>query len=242
MNFFVTMVRKIRDEGFLIIPRLFCKNLVYAVRNWRDAEFDRRHGVCTSGFLELNKALVSSKNRDFGVRYQPTSARHFECMMSRLDVDLRDYTFVDFGCGKGRVLLMAAHYPFAGIIGVEFSRVLYQQALDNVAHYGLGHPEFPHVQVKWTDAAEFSLPDTPLVLYFFDPFRGQVMAQVLDNIRASFVRLPRPIHLIYYAPVHAQMVEALGIFRRLSDLPLPFDPAVPRQYECAWFETLARSS
>jgi len=48
---------------------------------------------------------------------------------------LRDFTFIDLGSGKGRVLLMASDYPFKRIIGVEFMPELHRAAQENVREY-----------------------------------------------------------------------------------------------------------
>src|SRR5215218_10190886 len=41
-------------------------------------------------------------------------------LFGRLEVS-RDDVFVDLGCGKGRVLYMAARRPFKRVIGIEWS-------------------------------------------------------------------------------------------------------------------------
>jgi len=56
---------------------------------------------------------------------------------------LRDFTFVDLGSGKGRVLLMASHYPFKRIIGVEFIPELHQVAQENIRKYTEQRTESP---------------------------------------------------------------------------------------------------
>ncbi len=48
---------------------------------------------------------------------------------------LQDFTFIDLGSGKGRVLLMASEYPFQKIIGVEFMPELHRAAQKNIAGY-----------------------------------------------------------------------------------------------------------
>src|SRR5579864_7137056 len=52
-----------------------------------------------------------------------------------VDSTLRDFTFIDLGSGKGRVLLMASDYPFKRIIGVEFMLELHRVAQKNIAGY-----------------------------------------------------------------------------------------------------------
>src|SRR6476646_1262783 len=54
---------------------------------------------------------------------------------SALSQSVGDFTFIDLGCGKGRVLLMASDYPFQKIVGVEFMPDLVGAAQKNIAGY-----------------------------------------------------------------------------------------------------------
>ena len=80
--------------------------------------------------------MTDSPNRQFAVRYQPSSVEEFGRLMGKLDVDHREFVFVDYGSGKGRVLMLAADYPFKRIVGVEFSPPLDRIARENIATLG----------------------------------------------------------------------------------------------------------
>jgi hypothetical protein len=56
---------------------------------------------------------------------------------------LQDFTFIDLGSGKGRVLLMAAAYGFKRIIGVEFMPELHRVAEENIRKYTEHRTEAP---------------------------------------------------------------------------------------------------
>ena len=47
----------------------------------------------------------------------------------------RESVFVDFGCGKGRTLVVAAELGFAGVRGVEFAAELCESAEKNYRLY-----------------------------------------------------------------------------------------------------------
>ena len=44
-------------------------------------------------------------------------------------------SFVDYGAGKGRVLLLASQHPFAAIGGIEFAEELHDDATMNIAQF-----------------------------------------------------------------------------------------------------------
>jgi SAM-dependent methyltransferase len=103
---------------------------------------------------------------------------------------LRDFTFIDLGCGRGRVLLMASDYPFKGIIGVEFMPNLVSTAEKNIASYSSD-------EAVCTDARDFQFPAEPLVVYLFNPFSESTFAQVLENLHRSVEQMPRPVYIAY---------------------------------------------
>jgi hypothetical protein len=83
--------------------------------------FDRAYGSETSAIREIGSLEIESGNVRHAARYQPSSAALVRNAIEQLRLDLTQFTFVDFGSGKGPVLLVAAEYPFSQVIGVEFS-------------------------------------------------------------------------------------------------------------------------
>jgi len=110
---------------------------------------------------------------------------------------LRDFTFLDLGCGKGRVLLMASDYPFNKIVGVEFMPDLVGAAQKNIAGYSSARQQCRQIEAVCLDARDFQFPAKPLVVYLFNPFSEATFAQVLENLRHSVEQSPRPVYVAY---------------------------------------------
>ncbi|HEY7820463.1 MAG TPA: class I SAM-dependent methyltransferase [Vicinamibacteria bacterium] len=157
------------------------------LRLYRHHAFDRRLGVNTRGYSDL--------------RYEPTPADVFHEMIAMLPFDARDFVFVDFGSGKGKVLMLAAHYPFRRVVGVELWEDLHRIALENLASFRERADCAAEVSSLRMDAADFPLPEEPLVLYFFNPFPEEVLARVLSNLEESLAWAPRRVYVLFYAPV-----------------------------------------
>jgi hypothetical protein len=157
------------------------------LRLYRHHAFDRKLGVNTRGYSDL--------------RYEPTPADVFHEMIARLPFDPREFVFVDFGSGKGKVLMLAAHYPFRRVVGVELWEDLHRIALQNIASFRERPDCASEVVPLRMDAAEFPLPEEPLVLYFFNPFPEEILSRVLSNLEASLARAPRRVYVLFYAPV-----------------------------------------
>ena len=157
--------------------------------------FDRRYGTETSTFADLKALDIASEHKRHGERYQPSPVYSLRRLLRRLRIDYPAFSFIDFGSGKGRTLLIAGELPFKKVIGVEFSRELHVLAERNIERYprrGAGT-----VQAVHADASQFEPPPDNLVLYFFNPFNHPVLSQVLANINASLKAQPRKVILIY---------------------------------------------
>jgi len=116
---------------------------------------------------------------------------------TRGSAGLKDFTFIDLGSGKGRVLLMASDYPFNRIIGVEFMPELHRAAQKNIASYSSGTQQCRQVEAVCMDARDFQVPLGPLVAYLFNPFSESTFAQVLENLRQSIEQEPRLVYVAY---------------------------------------------
>lgn len=183
-----------------------------ARRRWEalDREFDRRHGVETTGIVPLRRLRVRGPNGGLGVRYQPTSPDGFRALMRSVGPLAEELTFVDLGAGKGRAVLLASELPFRRIVGVEFAPDLVAVAGRNAERFGAAG----RVELVCSDVAEYELPDEPLLLYNYNSFAEPVMRAVLANLRRSLERSPRRVVLaLVNRRFPAEVVEDAG-FRR----------------------------
>jgi SAM-dependent methyltransferase len=176
------------------------------------AIFDRRFGVETSGNVELQDLEIGSPDVVHGIRYQPTPARAFEEVVAALDINVGDFVLVDFGCGKGRTLLLAAKMGFKKAIGVEFSRDLASIAVANAKRMGVEDK----VEVVHQDASLFVPPVEKCVFYFFLPFLDPVMSVVLENIKRSIDAHPREFRIALYDPPRRENLEGDSAFKRVA--------------------------
>src|SRR5207302_3353759 len=113
----------------------FARDATPARRRQRygDIEFDCDYRVDTTS------ATVGLRTHLLGVLaggpYQPSDPSLFHETIRNLNIDYRQFEFVDLGSGKGRALLMAADYPFRRIIGVELMLEFHNIAQENIRKY-----------------------------------------------------------------------------------------------------------
>jgi hypothetical protein len=122
--------------------------------------------------------------------------------------------------------MLAAQYPFRKVLGVELWEDLHQIALANLDSFRERADCATDVTSIRMDAAEFPLPEEPLVLYFFNPFPEAVLARALANLRESLARAPRRVYVLFYGPVRRgapwdrrRVFETEGFLRVLRDEP-----------------------
>jgi SAM-dependent methyltransferase len=123
------------------------------------------------------------------------------------------YTFIDMGSGKGRVLFVAAEYPFRKVIGVEFSNALHEEAVANLKRYRYSGRRCADIEPVHVDARDFEFPDDNLVIYMFNPFGPEVMERMLANLERSLERHPRHAIVVMLWPDHSDVVERMAIMR-----------------------------
>lgn len=177
-----------------------------------DDDFDKAWKVNTRGCTSLFNTIIDSPNAKFGASYRPSDPAWIEQALASLSEDFSTFIFIDLGCGKGRALLVASHYGFRKVIGVEFAQEFVEEARRNLRVFGIGD-----IEVVCEDAANFRIPDGDILVYLFNPFSPEVLRPVLDKL-AMRKGLQRT-HLIYANPLHASLVDSTAGFRPIAALP-----------------------
>lgn len=203
-------------------------NLVYYIlqRN-RNADgvaqsdiFDRDHGTDTSGVREIGSLdVVSASAARYAVRYDPSSPELVRAELAKLQIDYGRFTFIDFGSGKGRVLLVAAGFPFKDVIGVEFSDDLHKVAVKNIARFPPDETRAGRVRSIHGDAGAFELPQSDLVCYFYNPFGPPVIEAVAARLAMFHAQCGYRVIIIYVDPQHSDIFEKTAKFAVLTKAP-----------------------
>ena len=183
-------------------------------QRWLDARFDRKYGIDTLGVnLDLAALGVGAEHLAEANGYEAVQIPMFGAMMRAAGIDPRGYAFVDFGCGKGRALVLAAEWGFRRIIGVELAPALYHAARGNIDAYRRRRPRASPIEVRCGDAAELPIPEGDALLYFYNPFGEGVMRKVAANIGRAYRAAPRNLVIVYRNPVHLRAFDELNWLR-----------------------------
>lgn len=165
----------------------------------REAEYDRQHGVDTGGNAPLTAFGLSPEEAERGNNvYRSVWHDEFHSAMRALPICLEETTFIDYGSGKGKAMLMASDYPFQEILGIEYARPLHECAVRNIAAYKSDRQRCFRIRSLHLDATQFEPPATsPLLCFFFNPFDDETLRGAFERLDASARACPRPIHILY---------------------------------------------
>jgi hypothetical protein len=205
--------------------------------------FDRAHGVDTSGLYYPDRLPTGHTHDRYSEGYYATAPSLFHGALAQWQQTLRpgpvhpaagveDYTFIDLGSGKGRVVLMASGYPFRAVQGIELNPALVRIARRNLRRWkGCGRAACRQVQVVRGDALSLA-PELieqaggPVVLFLFNSFGAEVLEPLLQKLAGAAgprsAANPGPIDLIYIHPDHDRLVAATPGIELLRFAEIPF--------------------
>lgn len=124
-------------------------------------------------------------------------------------IDPRDFSFVDLGCGKGRVVLLAAARGFVAAIGVEYSPLLTEIARRNAETFVVRGGATQAPEFWQGNAADYPPPDGNVFVYLYNSFGVDILTQCLDRLEAAKREAPaRRIVLVYVNAQHGDKVAA----------------------------------
>ena len=145
--------------------------------------------------------------------YADSGGLAFDRIMANFNITPND-AIVDYGCGKGGILISLSKYPFAKITGIEIMPDLVAIAKENIRKLNL-----ENVDIECCDAAAFKQLHEYNYFYFFDPFPCVVMQDVLSNIEKSISEHPRKVTIIYLNPSCHDVIESSSIFSKTKEMP-----------------------
>jgi hypothetical protein len=169
---------------------------------------DRDELVC--GVLQLSEpgepGLQPSPEM---VPYQPTPVRHILHLIAAAMV-AEDDVFVDLGSGLGHVPLLVSMMTGAQSLGIEMQAAYVVSARECAQSLQLSRAQFIAQDARDADLSGGT------VFYLYSPFKGSILAEVLDALRRESMH--RPIKICSLGPcTHRVSDEAWLKTSELSD-------------------------
>ncbi|MBI1201918.1 MAG: hypothetical protein GC182_05330 [Rhodopseudomonas sp.] len=195
------LLERYRQDGAVGIFRQIISRALYFA-HWRlhDVRRDRRETHQTSPFYVVNEEeLLGSVPAERERVYRPFPRLTFRWSVDSLGIEPAEFTFVDVGSGRGRILLAAAELGFRKVLGLEYARTLHEEACRNIADYPQERLSTDEIASLHVDAKEYEFPPGNLVAFFFNPFKGHALDKVVRELIESSRRSDRMAYIIYAA-------------------------------------------
>jgi len=134
--------------------------------------------------------------------YEPASYAVLEKIVNYLKLNQND-VFIDFGCGKGRVVFFVAMQKLKKVIGIELDEDLVDVANRNLNNLRINNTP---IEIINADASTFQIKEGT-VIYIYNSFGRKTIVKVIGNIKDSLAANPRKIRIMYYNPVHNDLFD-----------------------------------
>jgi hypothetical protein len=151
----------LRRDGFLATIRKVLVQLTYGRAATMPSTANTHGHRRTHSIMEGQRPLAELPLRR---PYRAIAEDELTDAVRFLGDDLRDFVFIDLGCGNGRTLLITARLGFHSAVGVEFA--------DELA-------------VILGDATEYEIPRSNLVVYLYN---AEPMRKVVRQPRSAHLR------------------------------------------------------
>lgn len=197
----------------------YFKYFYFIAKNWNiklaaftvyhEIKGERKYHLNTVEIDRLHHEKIESENLTHASIYQASSYYLVEMAFKYLEDEKVNYGLVDYGCGKGRVLIVAAYFGFKKITGIDFSRNLILEAEANLEKITHLFPE-TDFNVICDDVVNYKIEKDKNCFFFFNPFDEIIMLKVIKSILSSLKDFPREVWVIYINPLHKEMFLSAG--------------------------------
>ncbi len=185
----------------------FLKYFFYIAWNWNiiiaiyiiyhEIKGEKKYGINSIGIDNLDE--LDSKHQDNATIYMPAIYPMLEMIFEKANIGNLNH-LLDIGCGKGRAICVAAANGCKKVGGIDFSKELCMDALNNLSIIQQKHPAL-QAKIINSDAFTFQIPADVDCIFLFNPFDDYLMMGVVKNIEQSLKQNPRPLKIIYANPL-----------------------------------------
>ncbi len=171
-----------------------------------------------AGVSQYNSSLpaVSSALKD-AHENQPSYFYSLKLGLQHVPIPVNEISFLDIGCGNGKVLNYGMLHNFKSVTGIELETSALAIAFDNctkLKNKGYATP----FEITNADAVNYTIPEGVNVIYMFNPFGGQTMEKVALNIIAHINKMQRDIYLVYCMPSFEYVFENLQQCKKIYEI------------------------
>ncbi len=195
-------------------------DIIVAVREASD-DFDSTFDTYTSEVIypyEMHDDISLDRYQN-SVRYVPSPVAGVKNLLDYLqkDFNLKEFVFIDIGSGLGRNVLLASHYDFKKIVGVEISPDLNKIAQSNIKKYRSPKMKCEEIDLECVNALHVSFPQDNMILYFYEPFSNDIADQFFERLQ-KFIADNKVNVICVFLPIVYPAVTRMPMFRLIHKI------------------------
>jgi len=187
--------------------KILLKSILYKIHSISEYLYDKKNGIHTYESLPT-EYFVTNDRHELNL-YIPADRTLLRKTFKSFPYDPAEFTFIDIGCGRGRVLFEAEKQGFARVIGIELEPSLAEAARHNIELRGSS------AEVAETDAAKFDFPSDDLFIFMYNPAHEAIMARIIENLKTSPAKR---MFVAYMNPAHGYLLQQSGRFKELGSI------------------------
>jgi predicted RNA methylase len=146
--------------------------------------------------------------------YEPIRYPRAGRILDRLRLTSDDI-FVDMGCGKGRVVFVAAIRNIKKAVGIELDEKLFGAARDNLRTIKLPHSPVEFINA---DAATFDITEGT-IFYFYHPFGYRTTMAVLEKIKKYALAKHQSVRIVIMSSSFPDVFQEQDWLRIENEIP-----------------------
>lgn len=185
---------------------------------------ERAYGMRTETSVSLEELGLAHPER---LLYVPSSWKSVRTLANILK-PTPDDTFVDFGSGKGRVVvLLARRLALRRVVGVEISPELHAVASQNL-EASKSRLKTRVVDLVNADVTAFNIPNDMTIAYIYSSFTGEIFRDMIRSVERNLPnftggRLVVALQLPTNGSARDAVLATNDAFLRKQDWLLPLD-------------------
>jgi SAM-dependent methyltransferase len=168
------------------------------------------------GFIFDYGAETNELKRSDYYAYQGTSwvilNKIFKFLSADEDFNLSKTVLLDYGCGKGRVMIVALEFGVLHVFGVEYDKRIFNDCCNNLnkVFNFKKNKRKTNYECTHEDAKDYVIPKSCNTVFIYNPFGRKVMNQIITNLKDFVYKEETNITVIYVNPVFGEILIENG--------------------------------
>ena len=197
----------------------YLKYFFYTAYNWspllaifvlyHDIRGGIKYHINTFAPVALSKLTIINGDIGKASPYEAVNYYLLETLLKTFRKLSENTSIIDLGSGKGRAMVVATHFGYTNITGIEFARELCEISSENMKKIQHKFPGI-HWKIINDNVENYAIEANDSVFFMFNPFTGEVLRLFLEKLERSCRQFPRTTWFIYASPLYKQLLMNKG--------------------------------